>query len=104
VPARLVLSGGFSVTDGQRRHLQQQAQRLGFADLRACLQALLHDGWSIPQLATHLDTTQAIVRRAITTFPSHPAASSWPASANAPPSSAPPTARSSWASPTCGPT
>jgi lambda repressor-like predicted transcriptional regulator len=66
LPARLILSGGFTVTDSQQRHLQQQAVHLGFADLRACLQALLDDGWSIPQLATHLTTTQAVVRRAIT--------------------------------------
>ncbi len=38
---------------------------MGFADLRACLQALLDDGWSIPPLAAHLDTTQAAIRRAI---------------------------------------
>jgi hypothetical protein len=65
LPARLLLSGGFTVTDNQQRHLQQQATRLGFANLRACLQALLDDGWSVPQLATHLDTTQAIVRGAV---------------------------------------
>jgi len=65
--ARLVLSGGFTVTDSQQqRHLQQQATRLGFTDLRACLQALLDQGWSVPQLATHLDTTQPVIRRAIT--------------------------------------
>jgi AraC-like DNA-binding protein len=34
--------------------------------VRACLQALLEDGWSIPQLAVHLDTTQPAIRRAIT--------------------------------------
>jgi deoxyribodipyrimidine photolyase-like uncharacterized protein len=65
LPARLVLSGGFTVTDSQQRHLQQQATRLGFADLRSCLQALRDDGWSVSQLATHLDTTQAIVRGAV---------------------------------------
>jgi len=54
LPSRLVLSGGFTVDDARHRHLDQQARRLGFADLRACLQALLDDGWSIPQLATHL--------------------------------------------------
>jgi hypothetical protein len=68
LPARLVLSGGFTVTDRQQRYLQQQARRLGFADLRACLQALLDEGWSIHQLATHLDTTQPVVRRAITDY------------------------------------
>jgi hypothetical protein len=35
-------------------HLQQQATRLGFADLRTCLQALLDDGWTTPQLAPPL--------------------------------------------------
>jgi hypothetical protein len=49
LPRRLVLSGGFIVDDGCHRHLDQQARRLGFADLRACLQALLDDGWSIHQ-------------------------------------------------------
>ncbi len=65
LPRCLVLSGGFTVDDGHHRHLDQQARRLGFADLRACLHALLDDGWSIPRLATHLDTTQAAIRRAI---------------------------------------
>jgi hypothetical protein len=62
----LVLNGGFTVTDSQQRHLDQQASRPGFGHLRARLQALLDDGWSIPQLAIHLDTTQAAIRRAIT--------------------------------------
>ncbi len=66
MPRRLVLSGGFTVHDGHHRYLDQQARRLGFADLRACLHALLDDGWSIPQLASQLDTTQAAIRRAIT--------------------------------------
>ncbi len=61
----MVLSGGFAVVDGRHRHLDQQARRLGFGDLRACLQTLQEDGWSIPQLASHLDTTQAAIRRAI---------------------------------------
>jgi lambda repressor-like predicted transcriptional regulator len=52
--------------DRHQRHLEQQARRLGFADLRACMRVLLDDGWSVPQLATHLDTTQAMIRRAIT--------------------------------------
>ena len=65
------LSGGFTVDDGCHRALDQQATRLGFADLRGCLQALLEDGWSIPQLATHLHTTQPVIRRAITDHP-HP--------------------------------
>jgi len=66
LPGCLVLNGSFTVEGGHRRDLEQQARRLGFADLRACLQALLDDGWSIPQLATHLDTTQPAIRRAIT--------------------------------------
>ncbi len=66
MPRRLVLSGGFTVDDGRHRHLDQHARRLGFADVRACLQVLLDDGWSIPQLATHLTTTQPAIRRAIT--------------------------------------
>ena len=66
MPRCLVLSGGFAVNDRRHRHLDQQARRLGFADLRACLHALMDDGWSIPQLATHLDTTQQAIRRAIT--------------------------------------
>jgi hypothetical protein len=62
---RLVIKGGFCVDGGRDCHLQELAKRLGFVDLRACLQALLDDGWSIPRLATHLDTTQAAIRRAI---------------------------------------
>jgi hypothetical protein len=65
LPRRLTIKGGFRVDDGRRRDLQQQASRLGFADLRGCLQALLGDGWSLPQLAAHLASTQAAVRRAI---------------------------------------
>jgi hypothetical protein len=68
---RLVLSGGFTVIDSQQRRLDQQARHLGFADLRACLQALLDDGWSIPQLATHLDTTQPLIHRAIADYHIH---------------------------------
>jgi hypothetical protein len=66
LPRCLVLSGGFAVNDRRHRHLDQQARRLGFADLRACLHALLDNGWSVPQLATHLDATQPVIRRAIT--------------------------------------
>ena len=66
LPRRLVLNEGFTVHDGRHRHLDQQARRLGFADLGSCLQGLLDDGWSIPQLATHLATTQPAIRRAIT--------------------------------------
>jgi hypothetical protein len=42
----------FTVSDSQHRHLQQQA--------------LLHDGRSISQLASHVDVTRAAIRRAIT--------------------------------------
>jgi AraC-like DNA-binding protein len=63
---RLVIRGGFEVDGGHHHQLDQQARRLGFADLPSCLQALLDDGWSIPQLAGHLGTTQAVIRRAIT--------------------------------------
>jgi AraC-like DNA-binding protein len=63
---RLTITGGFCVDGGQHHQLDQQARRLGFADLRGCLQALLDEGWSIPQLAAHLATTQAAIRRAIT--------------------------------------
>jgi hypothetical protein len=48
LPRRLVLNGSFRIDDGRHRHLDQQARRPGFADVRACLQALLDDGWSIP--------------------------------------------------------
>jgi AraC-like DNA-binding protein len=60
-----MIKGGFRVDGGHNRHLHQQARRLGFADLRACLQALLEDGWSVPQLARHLGATQPAIRRAI---------------------------------------
>jgi hypothetical protein len=65
-PRRLTINDRFMVKGGRQRHLQEQARRLGFADLRACLRDLLEDGWSIPQLATHLGTTHAAIRRAIT--------------------------------------
>jgi hypothetical protein len=66
LPRRLLITGGFTVDDGRRRDLNQQARRLGFADLRACLRVLLEDGWSVPQLAAHLGVTPAAIRRAIT--------------------------------------
>jgi AraC-like DNA-binding protein len=62
---RLVITGGFRVDGGQHHQLDQQARRLGFPDLRSCLHALLDDGWSVPQLAAHLDASQAAIRRAI---------------------------------------
>jgi AraC-like DNA-binding protein len=67
----MTIKGGFRVDDGRRRDLQQQASRLGFADLRACLQGLLEDGWSLPQLATHLATTQPAIRHAIQDYHVH---------------------------------
>jgi len=48
LPRRLVVNGGFTVDDGYHRYLEQQARRLGFADLPSCVPALLDDGWSIP--------------------------------------------------------
>jgi AraC-like DNA-binding protein len=62
---RLVIKGGFRADGGHHHQLDEQATRLGFADLRTCLHALLDDGWSIPQLAAHLGATQAAIRRAI---------------------------------------
>jgi AraC-like DNA-binding protein len=64
-PRCLTIKDRFRVDGGRDRSLHQQARRLGFADLRACLHALVDDGWSIPQLAAHIDTTQAAIRRAI---------------------------------------
>jgi hypothetical protein len=63
---RLAVKGDFRVDGGHHRQLDQQARRLGFPDLRSCLQALLDDGWSVPQLAAHFGATQAAIRRAIT--------------------------------------
>jgi hypothetical protein len=71
LPRRLVIKGGFCVDDGHHYQLNEQARRLVFADLRACLQALLEDGWSVPQLAAYLTTTQAAIRRAIATHHLH---------------------------------
>ncbi len=61
----LTVKDGFRADGGQHHQLDQQARRLGFADLRSCLHALLDDGWSIPQLASHLATTQVAIRCAI---------------------------------------
>ena len=66
MPRRLSIKGGFTVDGDHHRHLDQQASRLGFTDLRACLQGLLEDGWTIPQLADHLNTTHQAIRHAIT--------------------------------------
>jgi hypothetical protein len=43
-PRRLLIKGGFCVDGGQHHQLDQQTKRLGFADLRACLQALVDEG------------------------------------------------------------
>jgi AraC-like DNA-binding protein len=44
----------------------RRPERMGNTlSLRGCLQALLDDGWSVPQLADHLDTTQTTIRAAI---------------------------------------
>jgi len=66
LPRRLAVRGGFTVDDGRSRHLDQQASRLGFADLRGCLQTLLDDGWSIPRSPSISTAPQTAIRRAIT--------------------------------------
>jgi hypothetical protein len=63
LPRHLVISGGFTIDGGQQRHLDQQARRLGFADLRACLHALLDDGWSIPLLALGGSSVTAVTAK-----------------------------------------
>jgi hypothetical protein len=63
---RLTIKGDFCVDGGHHHQLNEQARRLGFPDVRACLQALLDDGWSILQLAARLAATQAAIRAAIT--------------------------------------
>ena len=75
--ARLVLGGGFTVSDRQQRHLLQQATRLGYTSLRARLQALLDGGCSIPQLATHFDTTQVLGLAPVGDVEALPGHSSW---------------------------
>src|SRR6266498_389494 len=107
LPRRLVLNGGFIVNDGHHRHLDQQARRLGFADLgsSACTPcwttagAYLSSPYTLPA-----PKRPSAAPSPTTTFSSHLAASSWPASADVPPSSAPSPARPRWASPACGPT
>jgi hypothetical protein len=63
---RLVLSGGFTVTDRQQRRLDQQARRRGFADLHHYLEARSQADATLAQLASELDTTVDIVRGLIT--------------------------------------
>jgi hypothetical protein len=43
-PSRLGIKGGFCVDGGQHHQLDQQARRLGFANLRGCLHALVDEG------------------------------------------------------------
>jgi AraC-like DNA-binding protein len=57
---------GVCVDDGRARHLEQRAQRLGFADLRGYLQARSDAGHSIPQLAAELGVSEWTVKRALT--------------------------------------
>ena len=58
---RLMVDGGFRVDGGRSRQLKDQAKRLGFADLRTCLQALSDAGYSVAQLAKELGTTRCRV-------------------------------------------
>jgi hypothetical protein len=44
LPRRLTITGGFTIDGRCDRQLDQQAKRLGFADLRSCLQALVDAG------------------------------------------------------------
>jgi AraC-like DNA-binding protein len=62
---RLVIDGGFRVDGGRYRQLEERARRLGFADLRTCLQVLSDSGCSVPQRAEDLDTTPWQVSRAL---------------------------------------
>jgi hypothetical protein len=91
LPRRLTIRGGFTVIDTQQRRLNQQARRLGFADLRSCLQALLGGGWSIPPARhppRHHPSDHPPRDRGRSRPGSHPAASSWSASGSAPLTSA----------------
>jgi hypothetical protein len=54
----VVINGGFRAEDGRYRQLGHQARRLGFPDLRACLQALSDAGYIVPRLAKELGTSQ----------------------------------------------
>jgi hypothetical protein len=65
-PRRLVLSGGFTIIDGQQRRLHDRARSLGFPDLHSYLVARCQDDASLSQLAGELDTTVDIVRRLLT--------------------------------------
>jgi hypothetical protein len=64
----VVIDGGFRVDGGRYRRLDQQAGRLGFRGLRACLQALSDAGYSLPRLAQQLGTTEWVVSQALGEF------------------------------------
>jgi hypothetical protein len=61
----VVIDGAFRVDGGRYRQLEHQAERLGFPDLQACLQALSDAGYSLPRLAKKLGTTQRLVSQAL---------------------------------------
>jgi transcriptional regulator of acetoin/glycerol metabolism len=65
LPCRLVLSGGFTVTDRQQRRLHDRAHTLGFTDLHGYLVARCQHDASLTQLASELHTTIDVVRRLI---------------------------------------
>jgi AraC-like DNA-binding protein len=65
LPRRLTITGGFRVEGGRDHQLDQQARRLGFADLRSCLYALVDDGSSVPSLPPIFGATPAAIRCAI---------------------------------------
>ena len=65
MPCRLVLSGGFTVTDRQQRRLHDRAHTLGFTDLHGYLVARCQHDASLTQLASELHTTIDVVRRLI---------------------------------------
>jgi AraC-like DNA-binding protein len=64
----VVIDGGFRVDGGRFRQLEQQAERLGFANLRTCLQALSDAGYSVSQLAEELGATRWLVSQALSEF------------------------------------
>ena len=59
--AVLIVSGGFTVIDGQQRRLHDHANTLGFSDLHSYLEARCRDDASLAQLAGELDTTVHVV-------------------------------------------
>lgn len=56
---------GDLVDGGRYRQVEEQAKRLGFADLHACLQDRCDAGYSLPRLADELGTTPWRVSRAL---------------------------------------